>query len=220
VKEEPAPAAAPEDAAPAQTPAPSAALRRSLSAAAEHERNYRYGASAVGLTVAGGLFGSGFAAEGDDMTLSHFFWVSSGLAALGSLATVFVPSELEKLERSAGGKSDAELEAAWAKVAADARVERRVGAVFGGLVGATGVVVGALLLDDEDSGLSEDLQLALGASLIAGGAVGVTSSAVSWFLPSRIERDLEAYRAATGGSLTVGVSPTRGGAVAGLSGVF
>jgi hypothetical protein len=175
----------------ASPPAPEAnsksSLRPVLARVAAETQLRRYGESALGLTGAGVLFGVGFAAEGPDMTWSHALWVTSGVIALGSVANLLVPSELEKLEQSSSTLSDAEIERRWQRLAEKARVTRRVEAVVGGLLGVASVSLGVLAFEGELGTLTEDERLILGSVLVGGGALGITKGAVQWFIPTPLE---------------------------------
>lgn len=193
-------------------------LRPTLSHFASAARLDRYAESALGFTGAGALFGVGFAAEAPDMTWSHALWVASGITALGSLANLFVPSEIEALERQARTLSDSELERRWAELAQKAKVMRRAGAVFGGLVGAASITLGVLAFEGELGTLTDDQRRAVGSVLVAGGAIGVTQSAVEWFVPTPVERGF----ALAGGRRRVALSgaPSPSGFYLSVTGAF
>lgn len=193
-------------------------LRRVLHHAAAEETILRIGEGAAGLASAGALLGAGFAAEGADMTWSHSLWVSSGITAAASLVRLFLPSELESFAGSASEKSDEQLRREWRELAERALVERRTGAVFGTLVGATSLVFGSLVLGDELGDLTDDQRKILGTALLAGGGIGIAQSAVDWFLPSPTERGFALVE--EGPSVRVSASPTPGGFHLGVQGVF
>lgn len=210
---------------PAEPPSPAppraiqeSPLRPTLGHFASAARLDRYAESALGFTGAGALFGVGFAAEAPDMTWSHALWVASGITALGSLANLFVPSEIEALERQAGTLSDSELERRWAELAKKAKVMRRAGAVFGGLVGAASITLGVLAFEGELGTLTDDQRRAVGSVLVAGGAIGVTQSAVEWFVPTPVERGF----ALAGGRRRVALSgaPSPSGFYLSVTGAF
>lgn len=171
-----------------RAPEPDGALRPTLGVYAGTARLNRFGETALGLTAAGTLFGVGFAAEAPDMTWSHALWVASGVVALGSVANLFVPSDLEDLQNQSGQLSDAELERRWGELAQQAKVMRRTGAVVGGLLGAASITLGVLAFEGELGALTDDQRRALGSVLVAGGALGGTQGAVDWFLPTPVER--------------------------------
>lgn len=173
---------------PAARPGRDPFLERVLMETAAHERRQRFAEGLLGLTGAGALVGTGFAAEGPDMTASHWLWVSGGVVALGSLASLFIPSPFEHFAGEAAGKSDAELRARWQKLAEQARVERRVGAVLGTLVGGAAIALGVLTLEDQVWNLSNDARLIVGTGMVTGGAFGVTKGVIDWFVPTSIER--------------------------------
>lgn len=185
------PAEPSSEAAPSSEPAPASSapfLRRVLVETAAQERRVRFSEGLLGLTGAGALFGTGFAAEGPDMTASHWLWVSSGIVALGSLTSFFIPSPFEHFAREANGKSEADLRKRWGELAEQARVERRAGAVLGALVGGAAIALGVLTLEDQVWNLSSDARLIVGTGLVSGGAFGVTKGAIDWFLPTSVER--------------------------------
>jgi len=215
------PAPPPPSAAAVPAPAPpstGAPVRPTLSHFAGAARLDRYGESALGFAAAGGLFGVGFAAEAPDMTWSHVLWVASGVTALGSLGNLLVPSELEQLERQSGTLTDDELQRRWQKLAEKAKVMRRAGAVVGGLMAVTSITLGILTFEGELGTLTSDQRLALGSALVAGGAIGVTQSAVEWFVPTPVERGF----ALTGGPRRVALSgaPSPNGFHLSLAGTF
>jgi len=224
-----APAAFAEDAAPPSAPAPppaaappaphsGAPLRPTLTQFAATGRLERYGESAFGFTAAGALFGVGFAAEAPDMTWSHALWVASGITALGSLGNLLVPSDIELLEHKSGTLSDEELQRRWQKLAEKAKVRRRTGAVVGSLLGVTSITLGILTFEGELGTLTDDQRRALGSTLVAGGAIGVTESAVEWFVPTPVERGF----ALVGGPRRVALSgaPSPNGFYLSLAGSF
>lgn len=137
-------------------PSSEVSLRPVLAHVADQTRLHRYTESALGLAGAGALFGVGFVAEGPDMTWSHALWVTSGIIALGSVANLFIPSELENLERSSSTLSEQELERRWQKLAQKARVARKVEAVFGGLLGVASISLGVLAFEGELGSLTDD----------------------------------------------------------------
>lgn len=193
-------------------------LRRVLAEAAAQERRQRFAEGLLGLTGAGALLGTGFAAEGPNMTASHWLWVSGGLVALGSLTTFFVPSSFEHFAGEAAKKSDAELRTRWKKLAEQARVERRAGAVLGTLVGGAAIALGVLTLEDQVWNLSDDARLILGTGMVSGGAFGVTKGVVDWFVPSSVERGFALV--APGPQLALSLAPSPRGFGVGLKGVF
>ncbi|HSC86365.1 MAG TPA: hypothetical protein VLC09_03815 [Polyangiaceae bacterium] len=172
----------------------------------------------AGLTSAGALFGIGFAAEGPDMTWSHVAWVSSGVIGVGSLLSLVIPSDEEKLAGEAGMLNDEQLRARFHQLAEEARLERQVGAVFGSLVGAAGITAGVLVLEEEWGDMSNDSRLVLGSSLVASGALAVTGSLTMLFLPTAVERGdalLEPPK-----RLAFSAAPLPNGASVSLSGTF
>lgn len=211
------PPAAPGPAAePGREPAP---LRRTLFHTAQDVGTTRLVEGVTGLTAAGAMFGVGFAAQAEDMTWSHVLWVTSGVAAAGSLFSLIVPTDFEKLARDSDQKSDAELRAEWKKQAEAAKMERQFGGLFGTLVGAGAITFGVLVLEDEVGDLSDDNRKILGTSLVAGGALGITDALVHWIVPSTIERGYALTEPAPA-KLQFGAAPTPGGFSAGLSGCF
>lgn len=211
---------APEALATVTSSSESGPFRRAVEQSARDAGRDRVLQSVVGLASGGALIGVGFAAEGPDMTWSHVLWISGGVAAAASIITLFTPSPLESLAREAGTKSDAEIRANWRQLADDAKRERRTGAIFGGLFGAGAIVLGTLVLEDEVGELSNDNRLILGTSLVSGGALGLTQSVVSWFQPSRLERDLELTEELVGPQVSFSVAPTPSGAAVGVFGTF
>jgi len=197
---------------------PPSALRLTLTHFSSAARLDRYAESAFGFAAAGGLFGVGFAAEAPDMTWSHALWVASGITALGSLANLFVPSDIEALQQGAGNLSDGELERRWAVLAQKAKVMRRGGAVFSGLVGVTSITLGILAFEGELGTLTDDQRLALGSALVAGGALGVTEGAVDWFVPTPVERGFALASGPRRVALSAAPSPT--GVYLSIAGAF
>ncbi len=178
----------------------------------------RYSESALGLTGAGVLFGVGFAAEAPDMTWSHALWVTSGIVALGSIANLLVPSELEGLERSSATLTEQELERRWERLAHKALVGRRVEAALGGLFGIASVSLGVLAFEGELGTLTEDQQRIIGSVLIGGGALGIAESAVQWFVPTPIETGFAL--AQTRPKVSLASSPSPNGFHMSLTGSF
>lgn len=207
--------------APRPTPsAPPATLEagRVLEHYAREEAFFRMGEAGVGLVSAGALFGAGFAAEGEDMTWSHALWVGSGVAVVGSLARLLVPSELEHLASDSQTLSDEQLREKWRELSERALVERRTGAVFGALIGATSLTFGALVMGDEIGDLADDHRKILGTALLAGGGIGVAESVVDWFVPSSTERGFALVDEAPRVQMTA--APAPGGFSVGVQGVF
>jgi hypothetical protein len=168
----------------------------------------RYGESVVGLAGSGVLVGAGFAVEPHDKTWSSVLWVTGGVVALGSIASLLMPSELEKLERNAAQLSDEELRARWAELARAKFLERRAGAVVGALFGATGIVLGGMVMDGEWGKLNEDTRRWVGLGLITSGALGVVESGVQWFVPSPIEVGFDVAQSPPSVAFAVAPSPT------------
>ncbi|HKO53647.1 MAG TPA: hypothetical protein VJV79_38325, partial [Polyangiaceae bacterium] len=110
--------------------------------------------------------------------------------------------------------------AEWKKMAEARKCERRAGAVFGGALGTTGVVLGALVLDDQFGDFSDDNRKILGTALIAGSALTVGQAVVDWIVPSPIERGYARLEATPGPTIAFSAGPTAGGASVGLSGTF
>lgn len=194
------------------------ALRPMLSEVASAERLRRYGEGALGLAASGALFGIGFAAEAPDMTWSHALWVASGIAALGSVATIFLPSEMETLEHRGKALSDDALEKRWEELAHKAKVERRVGAVLGGLVGAASITFGILAFEGEIGSLTDDQRRIVGSVLVSGGALGITKGAMEWFVPSPVETGFALAK--TRPQLSFGGAPSPTGFHLSLAGAF
>jgi hypothetical protein len=128
----PAVAVTPAEPAVAVTPAEPAAppseplampIRPLLEHFAHQEALHRYGEGAMGLAGSGVLLGAGFAAAPHDSTWSTVLWISSGVVALGSIGRLFVPSELEGLERESAGLSEQQLRARWRELADAKRME-------------------------------------------------------------------------------------------------
>ncbi len=196
------------------------ALRRGLADTSHELRLTRMTEGFLGLTAAGALIGTGFVAQADDMTWSHVLWVGGGVAAAGSVLAMLIPSDIECLAGQVGEKSDAELRAEWKKMAESYKIGRRAGAVFGGAIGTGGIIVGALVLDDQIGDLSDDSRKILGTALIAGGALTISQAVVDWIVPSSIERGYARLEAAPGPTVAFSAAPTPGGASVALMGTF
>lgn len=193
-------------------------LRPLLSHFARYEAQQRYGEGAIGLAGSGLLIGSAIAVGPEDRTWSSVLWISGGVVALGSVASWFVPSELEALERDAGNLSDDELRARWETIARAKFLERRAGAIVGVVLGATSVTLGGLVLDGMWDRLGDDPRRVVGWGLIAGGALGMVESGVRWFVPSAVEVGFEAASASP--AFELALAPTRNGVSLALTGEF
>lgn len=199
--------------APAHTSVP---VRPLLEQFAQQEARWRYGQGALGLAGSGVLIGTGFLPE--DNTWSYTLWITGGLVALGSIGTMFVPSDLEKLAQDASTLSDEELRSRWAELARTRRLERRAGAVLGGLLSATSVVLGGLVLDRELGNFDHDPRRMVGWGLIASGALGIVENGVQWCVPSPLE--VGAALAEPRPTFGLAVAPTRSGVALALTGEF
>lgn len=189
-----------------------------LAHTAAQEGRVRLGESALGLTASGALVGAGFAAQGTDMTWSHWLWAIGGVTGAVSLANAFVRTPLERLARDGAASTDEELRAAWRTLSHAARIERKAGAVFGVLVGSAAIAFGVVALEDLDSDLSNDARLILGTTLVSGGALTVTKGMVDWFVPSNVERGYQlAHRPR---AVSFCLAPTPHGFGASMAGTF
>ncbi len=195
-------------------------LRRALDASADAEAARRFSEGTVGLVSAGVLFGFGFAAEGPDMTLSHALWVGSGIAAAGSLAALFVRTELERLRDEAPALGDRDLRRRWKRLADKAKVVRKTGAVVGVLFGGAAVTTGALVLSGELGSFDAEAETILGAALVSSGALTMGDSLVSWFVPTSVERGYQLIEQPTKPRFSVSAAPLPGGGAVSLSGRF
>lgn len=228
-----APAAEPPSATPAAPVAPAAPMaaatapsvpssampvRPLLQHFAHQEALHRYGEGAMGLAGSGVLLGAGFVAAPHDSTWSTVLWVSSGVVALGSIGRLLVPSELEHLEQDSTSLSDEQLRVRWRELADARRMERRAGAVIGGLLGATSIVLGGLVLNQELGNFDDRPRRIVGLSLIASGALGIVENGVQWFVPSPIE--VGAALATSRPALGFAVAPTRSGFTMAVTGAF
>jgi hypothetical protein len=216
----PVPSASTDSGAPriASNPPAQSRVRTVLAHSAGEERVRRYAEGALGLAGSGALIGVGFAAEGPDMTWSHALWISSGVAGLASLAHIIFPGEIEVMQHKFTRLSDEKLLANWGRLARRAKVERQVGAVFGGLLGATTIVFGGLVLDGQLGDLTDEQRRIFGTTLLAGGSIGVVESATEWFVPSPIESGYSL--ASPRENLSFSMAPTPSGLALGLSGAF
>jgi hypothetical protein len=205
---------------PVPTPPPEPALRVHdvLAHTAAQEGRARIGESALGFTASGGLVGAGFAAQGPDMTWSHWLWVLGGVTGAASLANAFARTPIEKLAHHGAALTDEELRARWGKLSHAARIERKVGAVFGVLVGGAAIAFGVVALEDLDSDLSNDARLILGTSLVSGGALGITKGVVDWFVPSHVERGFQLV--SNPRRVSFCLAPTPNGFGASMAGTF
>lgn len=192
-------------------------VRPLLTHFAHQEGLHRYGEGALGVAGAGVLIGAGFATRAHDTNWSYALWITGGVVTLGSIASLLIPSELECLAQSGSRVSDQELRSRWGELARAKRLERRVGAVLGGLLGATGIVVGGLVLDREVGKFDDDPRRTLGTALIASGALGIVEGAVKWFVPSPIE---VGYGLASRPNLTFAAAPRPSGFSVALTGAF
>jgi hypothetical protein len=193
-------------------------VRPLLAHFARQEGLRRYGEGAVGIAGGAVLVGAGFAADKWDSAWSYAFWISGGVVALGSIASFFVPSELERLAQSGTNLSDQQLRAQWGELARTRRLERRAGAVLGALLGATGTVLGGLVLDRKLGEFERDSRRIYGSSLVASGALGLVESAVHWFVPSPIEVGYGVVDSRP--ALAFAAAPTNNGLVMALAGAF
>lgn len=189
-----------------------------LTEVASTARIRRFGEGALGLTASGALFGVGFAAEGSDMTWSHVLWVTGGIAALGSVATFLVPSEIEILDCDGKNLSEDELEERWKKLAHQEFVRRRAGAIAGGLLGAASITLGILAFEGELGSLDDEQRRILGSVLVSGGALGITKGVVDWFLPTPTESGFALAKKAE--RVALGGAPSPTGFQLSLSGAF
>lgn len=199
-------------------PAESVPIRPVLSHFAHHEGLHRYGQGALGVAGSGVLIGAGFAVEPHDRTWASVLWITGGVVALGSIASLLLPSELEKLQRDAANLSDEELRARWAELARARFYERRAGAVVGALFGATSIVLGGLVMDGEIGDLEDDTRRWVGLGLITTGAMSVVEGGVNWFVPSPIELGFDVAQSRPG--LGVALAPTPTGVSLAVAGEF
>lgn len=195
-------------------------VNRVLDEYAESARVTRMAGGAVGLVAAGTLFGVGFAAQGDDMTAAHWIWAASAIGAAGSLATFFIPTELEKLRTDTVGKSDDIIRKRWELLADSAETERKAGAIIGSLLGTGSIIAGSVVLADGAQGLTQDEETILGVAFISGGALMIGGSVVSWCLPSEIERGYALISEPKGRQFSFSAAPLPGGFAVGASGTF
>lgn len=185
---------------------------------AHQEQLRRYGEGVVGVAGAGVLVGAGFVARPHDSSWAYALWITGGVVALGSIGSVFMPSELETLAHGARNASDDELRQRFAELGRVKRVERRVGAVLEGLLGVTSIVVGGLVLDAKLGEFDDHPRRALGSAFVASGALGVVQGAVHWFVPSPLE--VGAELAASRALVSLAAAPIPSGFSVAVTGAF
>lgn len=193
-------------------------VRPLLSRFAEQEAIQRYGEGALGVAGGGVLLGSAFAVGPHDKTWAYGLGISGGVAALASVVRLLVPSELESLDQSGQGLSEQQLRERWGEFARARRTERRVGAVLEGLLGATSVVLGGLVLEHELGKLDGDARRALGSALVASGALGIVQAGVHWFMPSPLEVGYGLVESRP--TFALGAAPTTSGFAVAVTGAF
>ncbi len=209
------PPVTPSSTQPVPPPVP---VRPLLQRFAHQEALHRYGEGALGLAGSGVLIGAGFAPGPDDRAWSYALWISGGAVALGSIGNLLVPSKLEELARDSSELSDEELRMRWRELATARRLERRAGAVVGGLLGATSIVLGGLVLERELGDLDDHPRRMVGWGLVASGALGIVENGVQWFVPSPLEMGAEL--ATSRPALDFALAPTRSGFTVAVAGEF
>lgn len=195
-------------------------VRRVLEPYAREAAARRYTGSATGLVSAGALLGIGFAAQGPDMTASHWLWASSAVVGLGSIGGFFARSELEELRDDGRTLDDEELRQRWRKVAEETRTARHVGAIFSTTLGVASIVTGTVFMASDVGDLAPDDRTALGSVLLTGGALSIAGGITAWFTPSPAETGYTIVDPDSDLSVCAFAGPIRGGAAAGVVGRF
>jgi hypothetical protein len=184
---------------------------------ASFERRLQEGS--LGIIAGGALVGAGFVADGPNHSWAHSLWIGSGISALGGLAVLLIKSDVEKLYDDSAHLSEGELRQRFRAIAESAKVERRVGAVFSGLVGGAGIAVGALAIDRQFSELNEDQAKLVGGGLIVAGTSAAGEALFRWFVPTPIERG-EKLAEESSLRVTASATPLPGGAAFQVAGSF
>jgi hypothetical protein len=160
---------------------------------------------------------------GEDDSWGHFVWIGGGLSMLGGLMQLFIPSDLERLEKESGGRapgySPTALDAAWKAKADEARTLRHVAGITDLSAGAVSITAGSLLAAGVgDLGRSDRLGWSVGC-FVAGGLLTL-GGVVTLLVPSNTEKGYQMAFPASAVRMDVGVAPAPGGGTLQLSGTF
>ncbi|HEU4577099.1 MAG TPA: hypothetical protein VFS67_02520 [Polyangiaceae bacterium] len=160
---------------------------------------------------------------GQDDSWGHFVWIAGGVSMLGGLMQLFIPSDLERLERESGGRapgySPGALDAAWKAKADEARTLRHVAGIADLSAGALGITAGSLLAAGVgDLNHSDRLGWSVG-SFVAGGLLTL-GGVVTLLVPSSTEKGYQIAFPASAVRMDVALAPAPGGGTLQLSGSF